>query len=62
MASEDLDYYRGRALEERELAEAADRQDVAEIHRELARLYEALVAEPALRPTLRISFPKRAAG
>lgn len=33
----DADYYRARAMEERERAELADRVYLAEIHRELAR-------------------------
>jgi hypothetical protein len=59
MAPKDIDYYRARAIEERERASVADRQDVAEIHLELARLYDALVKEPALRPTLRIVTSKK---
>lgn len=60
MAQNDVDYYRGRAIEERERALSADRQDVAAIHLELARLYDALVNEPAIRPTLSIVTRKRA--
>jgi hypothetical protein len=52
MAELDIEYYRHRAIEEREKALAADRQDVAAIHLELARLYDALISEPAIRPTL----------
>jgi hypothetical protein len=51
MTSNDVEYYRARAIQEREHALAADRQDVAAIHLELASLYDALVAEPELRPT-----------
>ena len=58
MSSTDTDYYRARATEEREQAVAADRKNVAEIHLELARLYDALDNEPAIRPTLRISTQK----
>ena len=58
MSSTDTNYYRGRAIEEREQALAADRNNVAEIHLELARLYDALDNEPAIRPTLRISTQK----
>ena len=61
MLPTDVEYYRARAIEEREQALAADRQDVAEIHLELARLYNALVNEPAIRPTLRISTKKQVA-
>jgi hypothetical protein len=50
----DTDYYRGRAIEEREMALRSDRQNVAAIHEELARLYQALVDQVELRPTLRI--------
>ena len=50
MTAKDVEYYRARAIEERQHALAADRQDVAAIHLELARLYDALVAEPELRP------------
>ena len=59
MPSSDTKYYRARAITERELALATDRQDVAEIHGELARLYQALVNQAELRPTLRIVFPNR---
>lgn len=62
MACDDIDYYRARAIEEREKALASDRQNVAEIHLELARLYDALVSEPAIRPTLHIASTKRASG
>lgn len=55
MTRSDIEYYRGRATEERERALAADRQDVAAIHQELARLYDALVIVPAIRPKLRIT-------
>lgn len=59
MAHSDVEYYRARAIEEREQARVTHRQYVAEIHRELARLYEALVDEPAIRPKLSISYPTR---
>ena len=36
MAQNDIEYYRGRAIEEREHALAAGRQDVAAIHLELS--------------------------
>lgn len=61
MSPTDVDYYRARAIEEREHALAADHKNVAEIHLELARLYDALVNEPSLRPTLRIATQKMAA-
>ena len=58
MSPTDVEYYSSRATEERRHALAADRQEVADIHLELARLYDALVKEPAIRPTLSIPFPK----
>ena len=59
MPQDELEYYRGRATQERENALSAERQDVAGIHLELARLYDALIKEPALRPTLKIVIDKR---
>ena len=65
MSSEDLTYYRERSAAEREAAKSASRSDIAEIHEELARLYDALVEHEELRPTgrtvrptLRIVTPK----
>jgi hypothetical protein len=57
----DVEYYRQRAAAERALAKNADRADVAAIHDELARQYEALVNRAELRPTLRLAFPPAAA-
>lgn len=57
MAGEDVEYYRQRAETERSLAKNADRANVAAIHAELARQYQALVDREDLRPVLRISFP-----
>lgn len=48
-------YYRERAVTERALALKSKNQEIAEIHEELARLYQALVDHKVLRPTLRIS-------
>lgn len=45
----DAEYYRERARVERDRAAESDRAEVAEIHLELARLYEAMVEQPALR-------------
>ena len=56
MSSNDTDYYRQRATAERRLALAASQQNVAAIHEELARQYQALVDQAALRPKLRIRF------
>jgi hypothetical protein len=50
MSSEDLSYYRQRANAERQAAKLADRADIAEIHEELARLYDALIEHKDLRP------------
>ena len=55
MSKIDVDYYRRRATQEREKALAADRRDVAAIHLELARLYDALVDVPAIRPKPRMA-------
>lgn len=54
MSSIDIEYYRERAETERRLAAASERADVAAIHEELARQYEALVETDALRPPFRI--------
>lgn len=43
MSRNELEYYRARALAEREAAEAASEPHVAAIHRELAEHYEAIV-------------------
>ena len=50
MTSNDASYYRQRAVTERAMALASDRQNVREIHEELARQYEALVDHAELRP------------
>lgn len=49
----DVDYYRARALEERDRAEAASDPTSATIHRDLATKYEALAREADMQPTLR---------
>ncbi len=54
MSDHDTRYYQERAIAERTLALASERQDVREIHEELARQYDALVEQAQLRPTLRI--------
>lgn len=53
MTSDDTEYYRQRAVDERALALKSERQDVAAIHQELARQYQALVDNVELRPELR---------
>jgi hypothetical protein len=57
--SNDTEYYRQRAVDERTMALKSERQDVAAIHEELARQYQALVDRAELRPTLRIAMPTR---
>lgn len=57
MSDYDTRYYQERAIAERALALASERQDVREIHEELARQYDALVEQAPLRPTLRIHLP-----
>ena len=57
MSSKDVEYYRQRAVDERALALKADRANVAAIHEELARQYQALVDQSELRPQLRIVVP-----
>ena len=52
MFESDTEYYSRRAIEERELALRTERRDVAEIHEELARQYQALVDEKGLRSHL----------
>ena len=59
MSSQDLEYFRTRAATERALASTAERADVAAIHEELARQYEALVENEALRPPLSLAEPFR---
>lgn len=59
MSSSDLEYYRKRAIAERALAKTASHSEVAAIHEELARQYEALVEQAELRPTLRIAISTR---
>lgn len=54
MSSKDIEYYREQAATERGMAKAADRQNVREIHEELARQYEALVEQGELRPAFEI--------
>lgn len=57
MSPRDADYYRARAIEERGLAKDADRANVAAIHEELSRQYDALAEQAELRPTLPPLFP-----
>ena len=57
MSSRDAEYYRQRAVDERAMAPKAERRNIAAIHEELARQYQALVDQAELRPTLRIKVP-----
>ena len=57
--SSDTEYYRQRAVRERELALKSERQNVAAIHEELARQYQALVDKAELRPKLRLASSER---
>ena len=59
MSSRDVEYYRQRAVDERAMALKAERRNVAAIHEELARQYQALVGQAELRPTLRIKVPSQ---
>jgi hypothetical protein len=59
MSADDTEYYRQRAADERAIALKAERYEVAVIHEELARQYQALVDRAELRPTLSIAFPER---
>ena len=54
----DTEYYRRRAMQERELAMKTERRDIATIHEELARQYQALVDQAEIRPTMRIVTAK----
>jgi len=55
--SGNTEYYRERARIERNLADEADRADVAAIHAELARMFEAMADQPALRPGSSSTWP-----
>ena len=53
MSLDDVDYYRRRALEERERAAKAATSEAANAHQELARHYEGLVARAEMLPLTR---------
>ena len=55
MSSRDENYYRARAIEERKAAADASQANVAVIHEELARLYEALAEHRELRPIHKVA-------
>jgi hypothetical protein len=55
MSPTDIGYYRHRAEAERAAAKTSSRPEIAEIHLELAGLYDKLVElEKAPQPTLRL--------
>ena len=53
MSLDDVEYYRRRALEERERAASAENSEAANAHQELARHYEGLVARAEMLPLTR---------
>ncbi len=55
--AEDTEYYRERARIERIRVNEADRADVAAIHAELARMFEAMADQPDLRPGSHSTWP-----
>ena len=55
----DIDYYRRRAANEQAMAQKAERQNVAAIHHELARQYQALVDRAEVRPESGLRAPDR---
>lgn len=59
MSYNDTEYYRQRAVDERANALRSERRDVAAIHEELARQYQALVDKAELRPTVRVIVADR---
>lgn len=54
MSFEDVEYFTRRAAAERVLAQQSGRQNVREIHLELARRYDAIVRQGGLRARFRI--------
>ena len=55
MSQTDLDYFRSRASFHRDASAQAANIHVAEIHEELARQYDAILARVELRPKLGIA-------
>ena len=55
--AEDTEYYRERARIERIRADEAARANVAAIHAELARMFEAMAEQPELRLGSHASWP-----
>lgn len=56
MSSEDRKYYRACAAIQREMVKVAPGDQIAAIHEDLARIYEALADAPTKKPKLRIAF------
>jgi hypothetical protein len=52
----DADYFRARAIEERDRATKATSQNIADIHGELAMKYEALARQADLHPTMWVGW------
>ena len=50
---DDVEYYRRRAIEERERAAKADNAEAAKAHQDLARHYEGIIARAELLPLRR---------
>lgn len=59
MSVDDVEYYRRRALEERERAAMTESAEAANAHQELARHYEGLVAHADLLPLRRPTAANR---
>jgi hypothetical protein len=53
MSLNDVEYYRRRALEERQRAAKAETAEAANAHQQLAGLYEGLVARSEMLPLRR---------
>lgn len=53
MSLDDIEYYRRRALEERERAANAESPEASNAHQELARHYEGIVARAEMLPLKR---------
>jgi hypothetical protein len=51
MSLDDVEYYRRRARDERDLAASATTAESAKAHEELARLYEGLVERSDMLPS-----------
>jgi hypothetical protein len=59
MSDEDVQYFRKRAADERALARTSAGKHIAEIHLDLARQYEALAEDRALRPKLHLNWAEQ---